>query len=78
MFPMLIRITANGNDIQAGLAEHRLVIGVGANPAAVFGAERLGVQAAGRVNRGDLRMRACINGGDMRARNPSVTNDANL
>jgi tetratricopeptide (TPR) repeat protein len=75
---VLIRIAANGNDVQAGMFQHRFDVGVSLDLAAVFRAQFGVIEFARGKDRGDLSVRAGVDGGDVRAGDPAVADDADV
>src|SRR2546430_5927773 len=70
---VVLRITADGNDLNARVRQHRSEIVVTANLPAMTQAGLGGVQFARRINRSDLSVSGGIDGGNMRTSDPAIT-----
>src|SRR2546426_346268 len=75
---MLVGIAANRNGVNALVSQQCLEVVVSGDISAVPGAEFASIEFARRINRGDLRLIGCVDGRDVRRRDPAVTNDADV
>ncbi len=78
VFFVLIRIAANGNNVDARVVEHGVEVGVGLDRRAPFLADFGVVEFAGRKNRSDLGLIGGVDGGDVRSGNPAITDDSDI
>src|SRR6185503_12492697 len=75
---MILRIAANRNRVDARVREHGVELREGLDGRAVLRAGGGRIERAGGTNRGDLAVRRGIDGGNVRGRGPTVTDDADV
>ena len=78
LFRVLVRITADRDNVDRRIGEHSLQVGMALDFAAVLCAEFGGVQLARGVNRRDLPLGGAVNRVDMRPGHPAITDHANI
>ena len=75
---VVVGIAANGNGVEAFVREQRVEVVIDGDFAAVFCAEFRGIEFARGTNRGDLRLLSCVDGRNVRGRDPAITEDADV
>ena len=75
---VVVGIAAQGNCMEALVREQSGEVIVKRDLAAVFGVEFRGVEFARRIHGSDPRLMGCVDGRDVRARDPAVADDADV
>src|SRR5262245_54300054 len=75
---VIVRIAANGYDMELRIGEHGIEISVASDRAMMEGAEFGGIQFARRTYSGNLRLGRGVDGGNVRSTNPAVTDNADV
>src|SRR3954451_15324391 len=78
LFRVVIRIAANRYDIDIGIGQHFGHISVSRDGAPMLSTKLFSIELAGGTDRGDLALGGGIDCRNVRARHPTVTNNANV